>query len=443
MATHAGPGTLDVANGLAAWRTAGDVVRAFPDPRRPRPRAETVDDPNYPGLSIFTEDLSDHFMDTTLSIAEVASCRKSKTDHSWYRPDALPRCPRQAGRTVMATQSGVSRETFVIPANGPTKQSYRRPTVREAASFQAFPIMYQFLGASAEARLRQVGNAVPPPLAGAVARAIVTGSGRIPVPKPSVRRAEVALVADAPAPRRPRKHQKFREDRLFRDHLPGSRTSGLRVDFDNLGEARPIRPWPGGGRQTVEWVARLYIGSGKHFVVVRPSFEQALAGLSGAVSSPQDRRRLGAFLRTLATEVPRRTPDGTTLQAIWSGRVSGYRSGPSQVVAYLSAQVERYFPPSEYEGLFAPAGPLAGESSRARLPLRTLAFLVAATLAARVANEGADWAGQHPEGVVASVGGQVDEPEPAPFESACSGFGSWAPRPGAAGPPARRRSGGL
>lgn len=47
----------------------------------------------------------------------------------------------------------------------------RRATVEEVAAIQAFPAGYPFQG-TVDARYRQVGNAVPPPLAEAIGRAV-------------------------------------------------------------------------------------------------------------------------------------------------------------------------------------------------------------------------------------------------------------------------------
>ena len=58
--------------------------------------------------------------------------------------------------------------TTQIPAH------LRRITVEEAAILQGFPTGVRWQGASLSSRYRQIGNAVPPPLAAAVARTVAS-----------------------------------------------------------------------------------------------------------------------------------------------------------------------------------------------------------------------------------------------------------------------------
>ena len=74
-------------------------------------------------------------------------------------------------RTVVATQMG--RETIVIQDKTNRKFTYRRPTVRECASLQSFPINYQFYGNSLNIRYRLVGDAVPPKLSYEIGKQII------------------------------------------------------------------------------------------------------------------------------------------------------------------------------------------------------------------------------------------------------------------------------
>ena len=119
-------------------------------------------------------------MDTRLSPEEIRVNRRSKTDHSWYGRMAFPDPTNRPARTVMATQSGVLRETLVLEWSNGGKRVYRRPTIRECATFQTFPITYQFWGSTAETRYKLVGNAVPPVLAAAVARVSPGTPGYVP-----------------------------------------------------------------------------------------------------------------------------------------------------------------------------------------------------------------------------------------------------------------------
>jgi DNA (cytosine-5)-methyltransferase 1 len=77
-------------------------------------------------------------------------------------------------RTVMATMSASSRESMIL---GFGNNQYRLPTVREVASMMSFPIDYRFYGMSKGTKYTLVGNAVPPKMSYAIAKAIALVEG--------------------------------------------------------------------------------------------------------------------------------------------------------------------------------------------------------------------------------------------------------------------------
>ncbi|MCI4317999.1 MAG: DNA cytosine methyltransferase [Thermoplasmata archaeon] len=390
--THYGPGALDLREGGLPWMTAKDILAVLPDPLSSALPAE-VTDPNY-GFKVPTEQLSDHFMDTTLTPEEVQINRKSKLDHSWYGRMKFPDPVDRPARTVMATQTGVSRETLVLEwGRKGGLPVYRRPTIREAACFQPFPITYQFWGRTAETRYKLVGNAVPPVLARAVALAIAKKAGA-EVPEDPVVLREAPQERPNPVAVARRldgfHHRRFRVDRRFRDHLPGSRTSGFRVDIDNLGfdgggAVPPAKRTP--KRITMHarrWTTRLYLGSGKRTGVLLPTFEQAIDQMA-AVSITTESK---ASAERLTAELERRiglfAADGTTLQAIWAGKFRRKGMGPQDLLWKLSEIVDKHFPAERFEEEVGPISPAFPKTGRTEMPVRTAAFLLAARFATEV-----------------------------------------------------------
>ena len=88
-------------------------------------------------------------------------------------PDDLDR----PSRTVMATQFNGSRETMVIETKYKGETRYRKPTIRECASLQSYPITYRFPGKTSTTKYKLVGNSVPVKLSNAIARAILKDAG--------------------------------------------------------------------------------------------------------------------------------------------------------------------------------------------------------------------------------------------------------------------------
>ena len=89
---------------------------------------------------------------------------------------AFPENEGNPARTVMATLSASSRESMILRNDG-IRDGYRLPTVREAACMMSFPIDYRFYGKTRSVKHKLAGNAVPPKLSYALARAIALHEG--------------------------------------------------------------------------------------------------------------------------------------------------------------------------------------------------------------------------------------------------------------------------
>ncbi len=159
------------------WVPMRHVIEAFPNPLAEHVGDFKVYDPNYE-IKIDVTELSDHFGDYCLmSKGEAERNRKQKTEHPYYGRMKFPDDLDRPSRTVMATQFNASRETMVIEAKEGNKKVYRKPTIREAASLQCYPINYKFIGSNTSTKYKLVGNSVPAKLSFAVAKAILGEAG--------------------------------------------------------------------------------------------------------------------------------------------------------------------------------------------------------------------------------------------------------------------------
>jgi DNA (cytosine-5)-methyltransferase 1 len=364
------PTHSEAATGTAArWRTLRVVIEGLPDPlglaRKSDPFGvagghekgrDRTTDPVY-GYSLPLDELTDHFSrDLILTAEEVRENRKAKEDHSWYGKMSFPDELDRPGRTVMATNLRVARETTIIAAG---RGRYRRLSVREASSVQGFPLTYQWWGNTSSLKYKLVGNAVAPPVAFAVARAIL-GAAELPVPDhPHV----IAQVADPAPPASAERERKrtFPLTRRFREHVPGSKVPGYRVDLDNQGTRR--------GRHLVQWRAVLYRGGGKkvqHRAVALREAQDLLRSSIGA-------SRTKSFLGDLRAELGG-LPDASTLQRIRAGRETGGIT-PYVILERIGGVVARRFGDAAH-----------AERSDGHLPLRVAAALVATAYACDITN---------------------------------------------------------
>jgi DNA (cytosine-5)-methyltransferase 1 len=131
-----------------------------------------ITDPIY-GITMRGEEVTDHHYTQMLSEFERTKVIRLKEDKGYMGKMAVPENPDRPARTIMATMSFTSRECFVLG----TREQLRAPSIREVASLMSFPIDYRFYGASLGTKYRLVGNAVPPKLSYAFAKAIANMNG--------------------------------------------------------------------------------------------------------------------------------------------------------------------------------------------------------------------------------------------------------------------------
>jgi DNA (cytosine-5)-methyltransferase 1 len=130
---------------------------------------DQITDPLYP-FQMNGEDVTDHHYIQELAEFESEKILRLKQDKGYMGKMAVPENPEKPARTIMATMSFTSRECFVL---GHSNNQLRAPTIREVASLMSFPIDYRFYGTSLGTKYKLVGNAVPPKLAFAFAKAIL------------------------------------------------------------------------------------------------------------------------------------------------------------------------------------------------------------------------------------------------------------------------------
>ncbi|RLC82711.1 MAG: DNA cytosine methyltransferase [Chloroflexi bacterium] len=130
--------------------------------------SEKIKDPNYE-FELDGKDVSDHHYIQKLARHQWKTAKRMKQDKGYMGKMAFPENIEKPARTVMASMTFGARESMIY-GNG--RGSYRAPTIREIASLMSFPIDYRFYGKSIGLKYRLVGNAVPPKMAYALAKAI-------------------------------------------------------------------------------------------------------------------------------------------------------------------------------------------------------------------------------------------------------------------------------
>ncbi|MCF8020942.1 MAG: DNA cytosine methyltransferase [Vallitaleaceae bacterium] len=134
------------------------------------PSKKVVIDPNYPDNSMNSGEITDHHYIREIAEHEWKKAKRLKQDKGYMGKMSFPEDMDKPSRTVMAMESYSARESLIFPYK---ENRFRAPTIRELASLMSFPIEYRFYGKSINMKHKLVGNAVPPKLSYALAKAIM------------------------------------------------------------------------------------------------------------------------------------------------------------------------------------------------------------------------------------------------------------------------------
>jgi len=382
--------------------TLGEVLKCLPDPCGRLPNAERMCfDPLYEGNSIPETELRDHFEDSNriLSKEDLRWSKKHKTEHSVYGRMDWPDRLNRPSRTITATRTRSSRSTIVVKCPHHSGGHYRTLTLRECASVQGFPATYQFWGDTLSQKNVLVGNAVPPPLARALAHAILEKEGAWIPPRPLLHEPSVLPeIIQA----KPTRKLCYPISRRFRDHSHTDWSPSCRVELDNSGSHLYKAPIETAGVKS--WVTRLYVGYAKEYRCYELDFGTVSRMVKDSCKSGEV-AKAGAHFKALLDEAKRFfgswLPDSITLQQRWAARITSGVS-PEEVLHRIDVLVEKHLPKTDWHNVKVPKSILskslspriisrgsdADNSPPLDLPVRVLASALLLALACKAINSG-------------------------------------------------------
>lgn len=383
----------------------GAINDRFPTPTADVPEV-AIDDPTY-DIELPAGGLMDHFYNSFLTEREAEEIRVRKEDHSFYGRMRFPDDPNVPSRTVVATNRRIARETLVMEGTDPPDgmSRYRKPTIREIATIQGFPINYQFTGATQAKKWRRVGDAVPPTIAYAIGCAIRDAMG-LSVPKNPNLNLETpypeTVLDDRGAASKGRRRLSI--SRSFRHHVPMDEMRSFRVDLETDKDGNPQHPLSdqvaGWFFHPVEFEVVLYRGYSTDVVSQKIDLEIIMAIIHRSIEDrPGLKPIVSTVVRGLLDELGPITPDATTLQAIRSRRtdrdepleytllstISDYE-GEGIVDRALPQETAESIPPISHPHLF----------DGAEIPVRVLLKSLGATYLSTRLNRCARWIRAHP-----------------------------------------------
>lgn len=215
---------------------------------------EPIRDINYPDFELERQAVTDHRYIYELANFEWETAKRLKQDKGYMGRMSFPENLDKPARTVMATMTASAREAMILGFEG---NRYRLPTVREVASMMSFPIDYRFYGESKATKHTLVGNAVPPKLAYAVARAILLDAGEM-VPEgyiPIQHDHDIDFYNLNGATFILKEEKPRKDNAKFKYHIPYLILSAYRVELTNYHSVFE--------RNEIKWDAEIHHSQGK------------------------------------------------------------------------------------------------------------------------------------------------------------------------------------
>lgn len=215
---------------------------------------DLITDINYPDLSVHCQQVTDQHYIYELADFECKTAKRLKQDKGYMGKMSFPENTSKPARTVMATMSTSSREAMILGYKG---EKYRLPTVREAACMMSFPIDFWFYGDSKGTKHTLVGNAVPPKMSYAIAKAIAEAEHE-PIPNKYPRiihDANVEFVNLNWAKFEIKKETPRRDIAKFKYHIPYLIIDAYRVELTNYHSDF--------GNKIFNWDAEIHYSQGK------------------------------------------------------------------------------------------------------------------------------------------------------------------------------------
>lgn len=215
---------------------------------------ETIQDCNYPDFSMPRKAVTDHQYIYIIQPFEWKTAKRLKEDKGYMGKMAFPENLDNPARTVMANMSASSRESMILSSND---GGYRLPTVREAASMMSFPIDYRFYGQSKGIKHTLVGNAVPPKMSYAIAKAIAYDANQ------QIPRQYIPIIHDNSIPfynlnyvEFQQKYERSKKDvSKFKYHIPYMILDAYRVELTNY--------YSNFEKKKFRWTAEIHYSQGK------------------------------------------------------------------------------------------------------------------------------------------------------------------------------------
>ena len=215
---------------------------------------EIIQDCNYLNFQLPRDEVTDHQYIYRLQPFQWRTVKRLKEDKGYMGKMSFPENLDNPARTVMASMSASSRESMILSTND---GGYRLPTVREAASMMSFPIDYRFYGQSKGIKHTLVGNAVPPQMSHAIARAIALDANEA-IPQryiPINHDVMIPFVNLNYVKFEPKVEQPKRDVSKFKYHIPYMIINAYRVELTNYHSKFE--------KKSFRWTAEIHYSQGK------------------------------------------------------------------------------------------------------------------------------------------------------------------------------------